>query len=298
VAKSKRGICLPDRLHDVFISPMKSPEAHPAHPAHPAHSAFSIRPVAVLLMAGFLACLFAGMGCVDSSSSSSDFIRNVSVDYTGIYTGTGDNLVSQNSGEPINTLNLVQSGSGLEAFDNNGNLWRGDLSRVNADSSSSFRLDGQTTSGVAAQIVGTLSGEDTTGSMTGTYIEDGVFGIVSATADIAEVTTNTATGALSISPTGDQTLTTGETRQFTASGGGNAANSIMWTLSNNGIGRLSSTTGTTVTYTAAGAGTQTITATIGTQTDSTSISQSGSNLGLNNGLNNGLNGINAGGLQF
>jgi len=262
---------------------MKSPEAL-TRPAAPNHHSIRrrIRPSATLLMAGFLALLLAGLGCVDSSSTSSDLVRNVNVDYTGIYVGTGDNLVSENSGEPIDSLNLVQSGGGLEAFDNNGNIWRGSLSRVNADASSSFRLDGQTTIGNAAQIVGTLSGEGTTGSMTGTYIEDGIFGIVSATADITEVTTNAPTGGLSISPTGDQTLTTGETRQFTASGGGNATDGIMWTLSNNGIGRLSTTTGTTVTYTAAGAGTQTITATIGTQTDSTSITQSGSNLGLNN----------------
>jgi len=226
-------------------------------------------------------------GCVDSSSSS-DFVRNVSVDYTGIYNATGDNLVSQNSGEPINTLNLAQSGVTLEAFDNNGNLWRGDLSRVNSDGSSSFRLDGQTTSGTPAQISGTLAGEGTTGSMIGTYIEAGLLGTVSATASIAEVNTNTS--SLAISPTGDQTLTAGQTRQFTASGGGNAA--VMWTLSNNSIGQLSTTTGNSVTYNAIGAGSQTITASAGNRMASTTITQTGST--INNGLNNGLGGLNNG----
>lgn len=234
--------------------------------------------LAAALMAATLMAFISG--CSDSESGD-ELIRLVDVDFTGVYTGTGDSLVSQNSGEPITTMNLAQSGAGLEAFDNNGNIWRGNLNRVNSDSSASFRLDGLTTENVPAQIVGELSGEGTTGSMTGTYIEPGLLGTVSASATIAEVQTNAAPVAtsLSISPSGNQTLSAGQSRQFTVSGGGDNAN-FQWTVSNASIGQLTNNSGSTVNYTALRAGTQTLTVRSGNDSQTVNITQSGTNIGI------------------
>jgi hypothetical protein len=128
-------------------------------------------------LAGSLALL--PIGC--ETDSADTFIRDVSVNYSGFYTACEGNaaIVQQNSGSRIRTLDLRQDGDRLEAVDNNGLIWRGQLGEPQGGRSS-FELRGRTSTGVEGIFSGTLSSSDggstnaagsAKGTMTGTYIE-------------------------------------------------------------------------------------------------------------------------------
>lgn len=154
-----------------------------------------------------LALTLLTTGCeVDSADT---FIRDVPVDFSGFYTACdGDNAIVQaNSGNRIRTLDLRQNGDQLEAFDNNGAIWRGSLGEVQ-NGRSSFTLEGRTSTGIEGLFSGTLSSSDggssntsgsVNGSMTGTYIEPDRFSTFCGNADIPgsiggnDDTTNTNT---------------------------------------------------------------------------------------------------------
>ncbi len=222
------------------------------------------------------------VGCdVGSSGGSDAAIREVGVDYSGYYDSTDDNsetsIVSPvNSGAPVKSLSLSQTGDRLEAFDNNGLIYRGTIGRVvssGGSAESSFQLEGETTTRVPVTIAGTLTGEGTTGIMRGQWLEPNKMANILADAIINAVPTNqTQTVSVAISPKTSTLNFDGETQQFTASGG---SGSYEWTLSSYGVGGVTPTTGSTVTYNRDTAGNNTITVTDTTtkQTDSATITQ-------------------------
>jgi hypothetical protein len=110
--------------------------------------------------------------------------------------------VSNNSGNSITSLDLRQTGDSLEAVDNNGRLWRGNLGEVQ-NGSSSFELNGQTTAGREGTFSGTLSSSgggssgsvsNAQGTMQGTYIESDRYSTFFATATIPAARAETMAG--------------------------------------------------------------------------------------------------------
>ncbi len=247
------------------------------------------KPLPALLAAVAAALAMLTAGC-EVDSSSDEFIRDVSIDFTGYYTHpTSDRIVSRNSGSAITSLDLRQDGDQLEAIDNNGSIWRGSLGDVNGGSSS-FELEGTTTSGDAGFFSGTLSSSDggtstsgTTssaeGTMTGTYIENDFFSTFYAQADIPGTTDDGGDGgddgetnstAFSVSPSSATISADGSTQLFSASGG---SGSYSWSISDSTVGTLSASSGSSVTYTRNTSGNNTLTVSDGTDSTSISITQ-------------------------
>ena len=227
-----------------------------------------------------LAALALSSGC--DLDSSDDVVRNVGVDYTGQYSNGGAPIISRNTGENITSLNLRQNGSGLEAVDNHGIVFRGSISQV-IDGEANFTLKGRTTAGAEGTISGILRANGTSGTISGTWVESTVFGDVTATGSIRG-TIDAAPGdggtnppdpgngitTLSLSPSGTVSIATGASQTFTATGG---SGSYSWAIGNSGIGSVNRTSGTSVTYTASAAGTQTLSVNDGSTTRAASISQ-------------------------
>lgn len=263
-----------------------------------------MRGLAAVGMLG-LAALFQGCE-VDSAN---DVQRTVGVDFTGYYrnpntvsnyvtTGTDTNgvavvttnvvhlnVTSRNSGMQISSLDLRQNGDRLEAIDNAGNVWKGSLGEFNG-TSSSFELVGKTSTDVEGRFSGTLTANqaaDTStnaivgnaqGIMTGTYIEDDLYGTFYAAATIPGIIIDSGGGTtngsgLIISPSSMTLASNGASQQFTASGG---SGNYTWTLSS-GSGSLSSTTGSSVNYVRTSSGNNTITVTDGTLSAQAVITQ-------------------------
>jgi hypothetical protein len=153
------------------------------------------------------------LGCEVGSSDS--VTRNVSVDFTGVYTGgfASAHVTDNQTGDPVSFFNLRQSGDQLVAIEDHGLIFKGklgDASVSGSDSTSGFTLEGKTTAGNAVTIAGVLSGSSTAGKMTGTWIEPSLYGNVYATGQISPVPTN-STGPFSltviVSPTDAGTVT-------------------------------------------------------------------------------------------
>ncbi len=210
----------------------------------------------LLLSVGFaLVTTILLPGCdIDSAESGS---RNVNLNVQGFYHAVAgknnDKLVSQNTGQPIVSIDLRQSGDQLEGIDNNGNIFKGTIGQVDG-LVGTINLEGMTTAGENGTISGTISvsQNDTSAdaTMQGTWVEPNLFGTVYAQATVpltptnAPPTTNQPT-SVSISPTSVILATNGETRVFNAYGGGG---SYIWNLSANSRGSLSATTGDEVIY--------------------------------------------------
>ncbi len=203
-------------------------------------------------------------GC--TVDSADEFYRDVSVNFSGFYTGNNGKIVSNNSGNSITSLDLRQTGDSLEAVDNNGRLWRGNLGEVQ-NGTSSFELNGQTTAGREGTFSGTLNSSDggstgsvsnVQGTMQGTFIESDRYSTFFATATIpgSVDTGGDGDGTLSISPT-NPTVAVNGTRSFTVTG---SSGTVTWNISGTGSGSVSPQTGTTTTFTRTTAGTITITA--------------------------------------
>ena len=217
----------------------------------------------------WISCLI--VGC--DTNSADEAVRNVSVDYTGFYEHPNGDTISRNSGLKIQTFDLRQFGDQLEAIDNNGFIWRGEIGRL-VDTTASFELRGGTSDGQSARIVGFLQGSGTSGAMTGDYIEDTLLATVYAEATIPDSTQtnqnnnggnggNGGGAALAVNPNGNQVISTGGTVTFNATGG---TGNYRWTLSNNAIGSLSTAQGRSTTYLATSFGTQTLTLSDGSET--------------------------------
>lgn len=202
-------------------------------------------------------------GC--TIDSADEFYRDVSVNFSGFYTGNNGKIVSNNSGNSITSLDLRQTGDSLEAVDNNGRIWRGNLGEVQ-NGSSSFELNGQTTAGRDGTFSGTLSssGGGSTGSvsnaqgtMQGTFIESDRYSTFFATATIPGSTdTDDGGTTLSISPS-NPTIAINATQVFTVSG---SSGTVTWNISGTGSGSVSPQTGTSTTFKRTTAGSITLTA--------------------------------------
>ena len=138
-------------------------------------------------------CLFAGCK-IDSADSVS---RNVGINVQGVYSGNGGPLVRQNTGAPISSLNVIQDGSRLQAVDNNGLLFRGNISEVRTGEGqraiASFTLNGTTTDGAEGLITGSISVQNNTATMQGSWAEASLFSTVQGTASVVVPPSNGTT---------------------------------------------------------------------------------------------------------
>lgn len=205
-------------------------------------------------------------GCdVDSTDSTtavmSDNEGNI-YNYSGLYMSITNTSGSTNgygtlvfpagrqSGTALIWMRLLQYGSALEAYDNAGLAWSGNVSAQNGETAS-FSLQGRTTAGNSVEIFGTLDYAAQLSTMDATWIEPGFAGSIFAQATVSPVATNspvvtnTPTGDVTVSPTSATLTTNDATRTFTASGGDG---SYTWSYSGSG-GSLASATGTTNTFT-------------------------------------------------
>ena len=205
-------------------------------------------------------------GCdVDSTDSTtavmSDNEGNI-YNYSGLYMSITNTSGSTNgygtlvfpagrqSGTALIWMRLLQYGSALEAYDNAGLAWSGNVSAQNGETAS-FSLQGRTTAGNSVEIFGTLDYAAQLSTMDATWIEPGFAGSIFAQATVSPVATNspvvtnTPTGDVSVSPTSKTLSTNGQFQVFTASGGDG---SYTWSYVGTG-GSLASATGTTNTFT-------------------------------------------------
>ena len=205
-------------------------------------------------------------GCdVDSTDSTtavmSDNEGNI-YNYSGLYMSITNTSGSTNgygtlvfpagrqSGTALIWMRLLQYGSALEAYDNAGLAWSGNVSAQNGETAS-FSLQGRTTAGNSVEIFGTLDYAAQLSTMDATWIEPGFAGSIFAQATVSPVATNspvvtnTPTGDVTVSPTSKTLSTNGQFQVFTASGGNG---SYTWSYSGTG-GSLGTTTGTTNTFT-------------------------------------------------
>lgn len=155
-----------------------------------------------MAVATLIISLAAIIGCEVSQPNT--VIRNVEVDFTGLYEHSGGRVVSQNTGNSITRLDLRQTGDQLEAIDNNGIIFRGTIDDV-VDGAGTFVLEGSTTAGQKGTISGSLTQNgDSSAEMRGTWIEDSIYGTVFAEATIPSnsepvvITTNSTNASLRI----------------------------------------------------------------------------------------------------
>jgi hypothetical protein len=202
--------------------------------------------------AGLVALSLAFIGCeLDNADSVT---RDVDADFTGFYTGNSGPLVSDNSGAEVSSLNLRQTGDEIELIDNNGLVFRGTLGEVTTDggtATASFQFTGQTTAGQDVTGSGTLVGQGTSGTMTGTWIEPSLYGTISGIAVINPVVTNspnpnpTQSVALAISPTSKTLSNNGDSQTFSATGG---SGTYSWSIANVNLGGINNPTGPSTFY--------------------------------------------------
>lgn len=138
----------------------------------------------MLLLSGLI--FGVSSGCRISSSDSVS--RDVGINIAGIYEGVNGNLVQSNTGAPIRDLNVIQDGSRLQAIDNNGLMFRGNIGSVEGtggERSASFTLEGLTSSGAEGIISGTIQVSGDEGFMRGTWAEPSLFETVNGEATIS-----------------------------------------------------------------------------------------------------------------
>ncbi len=184
-----------------------------------------------LLSAALLAPLFL-VGC-DVDDEELSVTREIEAYVQGVYRNNDTNinagfLVANNSGSPVEQLDLRQSGSELQAIDNHGILFDGTLGRFVNDDTIEFELNGKTSVGNEATISGTIKVTDGKGQMRGTWIEPSLTSTVYGEATGPTIQTNApVTSNLTIGISGAMPTNTGDTASFTASGG---SGSYTWTL--------------------------------------------------------------------
>ena len=219
-----------------------------------------------IVAASALFISMAGMyGCKTDSPES--IVREVNLFIGGFYRHpTGDNfMVPRTSGQPISSMNLIQSGDQLNAFDNHGFLYQGTIGRVLDGSQASITLQGQSTAGNNATISGIVVVSGNTATMEGTWLEDALASPVFAQALVptnapAQSPNNGGGGDVGVSPASTTLDADGGTQTFSASGG---SGDFTWSLLDSGLGTIISVSGSrneSATYSALAVGTQTITA--------------------------------------
>lgn len=124
-------------------------------------------------------------GCeIDSADSVSS---NLGINVAGVYDNNNTPIITRNSGAAITQLNVIQDGSRLQMIDNNGLVFRGNLSVADGAEgaqSASFSVSGVTTAGAEGIISGSITVDGTTATMRGTWAEPTLFGNVFATASV------------------------------------------------------------------------------------------------------------------
>ena len=215
------------------------------------------------------------VGCeVDSTTAVPSDNAGTIYNFSGLYSRTDSNGVqqvlvfptNQQSGVELTWLRLLQYGNVLEAYDNAGLNWSGNISSLQAGTAS-FSLQGQTTAGQAVEITGTMDYEDQNSFMNAAWIEPTFAGSIIARATVSPAATNDSSSSVTISPS-SATISVNGSKAFTASGGNGT---YTWTQNNSARGTLSSTTGTTITYEWDSSGTDILTVTSDGDSDSASI---------------------------
>jgi len=158
---------------------------------------FSTLSVAISL--GFLGC---------EISSGNETVRQVSVQVAGVYRNSGG-IASNQSGDQITSLNLLQSGERLDGIDNNGNQWTGTIGRAD-NSVATVTITGRTSNGVQVVITGEIRVEGTTAFLSGIWVEPSLRSTVSAEASVTPSPEPTPTGTpgATVTPTPEVVLTT------------------------------------------------------------------------------------------
>lgn len=151
----------------------------------------------VSIATGFISCLAAFTLLTACNLESANSVsRTVGADVNGVYSydsgecSNNGKFVSANTGAPVTSFDLRQTGDNLEAIDNNGIIFRGTIGVV-FDDTASFTLEGNTTAGNSVTVSGTIEVGGGEGVMRATWIEDSLFGTVCGTANGPFVNTNT-----------------------------------------------------------------------------------------------------------
>lgn len=113
-------------------------------------------------------------GCESGSSdgdSDSDAASAGSVNFSGRYTNGGAPLPSQQTGGAVTRLDVSQNGGTLNATDNQGKAYTGNVGESNADGSFPFNLEGQTTDGQPVLISGAFRANGNAATMSGTWYQ-------------------------------------------------------------------------------------------------------------------------------
>lgn len=128
---------------------------------------------------------FALAGC----DSDGTVAKNLDMNIAGVYRNPGGNLVANNSGAAVRQMNIMQQGDQITGVDNNGVVFRGQLSGEN-DAQSSLVLRGNTTGGAEATISGQIAVRGNKAYLQGTWIEPALYSTVYGEADVVGVLTN------------------------------------------------------------------------------------------------------------
>ena len=191
-------------------------------------SAFRVFALALALPATALVLAGCDVGSTDSTTAvPSDDEGNI-YNYSGLYMSISNENGSTNgfgtlvfpaqrqSGVKLIWLRLLQYGSVLEAYDNAGLTWSGDISVQNGEVAS-FSLQGRTTAGSSVDIFGTLTYSDQLSVMNATWIEPNFAGSIFAQATVSPVVTNSPITTNSLTLTASPTsVSLGGASQLTA----------------------------------------------------------------------------------
>jgi hypothetical protein len=177
--------------------------------------------VPALMLGLFLTALLPGCSVGDPNDVTTVANGSFSGNYVGTQNGV---LVAHNTGNPITSLTVSQSGNQLQAVDNNGILFKGTIGDIlgnggtsNASSSSAtatFTLTGATTAGQSVTITGNFKASGSTATMTGLWVEPTLYSSFSGVASITPVSTSTPTQTATIS------VVANPSNEGTVSGGG------------------------------------------------------------------------------
>ncbi len=221
-----------------------------------------------LFGAGLAIAAIAGIGIVGCDVGSPDTVlREIGLVIAGYYANpNGGDLVSDNSGAPISTMNLIQNGDDLQGIDNNGRVFRGKVSTA-TETSAAIQLTGSTTAGTEGTIQATINVSGTSATMQGTWVEASLYGNVYGT---ATVPTNGGGSGGSITISGSGTVSNNSATTYTASGG---SGTHTWTVGNSSLGAITGSGSTAVYAANATDGTQTITVSSGGKTGNKTVTQ-------------------------
>lgn len=142
----------------------------------------------ILVYCALAVLSLAFLGCELESADS--VVRTVGAGVSGTYIrdGGSNTVVSTNSGKPIFSFDLRQTGDQLEAIDNNNCVYRGTIGRE-SDTLLTYSLEGQNSRGTHVTMSGTIEitgGDDETsqGTMRGTWIEPGLYATIYGVASV------------------------------------------------------------------------------------------------------------------